>query len=403
MFWHFSLILTLFSRFLNIYESLTLFNSCKIPVPKFSPIIKSGQEMSDVFANLLLEYPEVARWEFNIVDEFHGRGKANFRTDSIAIMTEIRNCFEIKDRLVYLEPLKEMIGRFLPSNLNPASNRLFRNFFEYKHSFLACGGIIKAMGNGQNHLLGAQYFIKPNGECKFLASYEILTTKLGLTLGYISPQAQLPEKVISSIGLKVCKQLLAEGVIGYVGVQISVRTKGTNTLKMTITSAKPYYSEFLAGFEMFKVLDTFEPSGAASSSHRSANSSQALDQFKDASDKPRKCIILPRINNINTPSDMDYIEFFDECRKQGIYYDVLKKSGTVFMLSDDIEQGSLGMIIIDTSFRQLIKYATKALSYIGALTNNSKSAQRGDSDQRANIVNTQSILDLLYVYQKKVE
>ena len=43
---------------------------------------------------------------------------------------------------------------------------------------------------------------------------------------------------------------------------------------------------------------------------------------------------------------MDYIQFCERCRGQGICYDIYKKSGTLFMASNTIQKGSIGIIII---------------------------------------------------------
>lgn len=68
-------------------------------------------------------------------------------------------------------------------------------------------------------------------------------------------------------------------------------------------------------------------------------------------------------------SSSSYLTFFDDCRKQGIYYDVSKQNGTIFMLSDELRKGEVGVMLIDDSFRQCVKYAGACVSYLGSLGN----------------------------------
>lgn len=391
-------------RYLNLFEAKKLFERKRLPVSIFSDMITDNNQLVENFTNILLHNPEYNKWELNIVDEFHGRGKAVFRTELISVMNEIKLCETLEERFTYRDNLRDMIRRFLPSNLNIAAPRLFRNFSEYKSSFLTCGGIIEALGHGENYLIGVQYHIQPDGLFQFKASFEIIQNSFGKVLGYICPQAHIPEKVVISIGKKVCRKIFEEGVLGYVSIIISIKIKALNTLKMTVKSIEPYFNEFLGAYEMFSALDGYDEVVEYQDSDSYLQSEELEEsgiKLQNDEKKRRKFIVFPRINNINYPEGINYIRFFDDCRKQGIYYDVLKKSGTVFLLSDSIKNGNLGLMIIDSSFKQVIKYAAKAVSYIGNMNNGN--VNRNDADRRADMISCQNILDLLYVFQKKID
>lgn len=75
----------------------------------------------DFFSNLMMNYPHYDKWEFNIVDEFDGRGRALFKTDSISIMNEIRLCDTYEERILHLDSLRSMVKKYLSSNLNLAA------------------------------------------------------------------------------------------------------------------------------------------------------------------------------------------------------------------------------------------------------------------------------------------
>ena len=66
--------------------------------------------------------------------------------------------------------------------------------------------------------------------------------------------------------------------------------------------------------------------------------------------------IFPRIDNINFPREMDYIQFCERCRAQGICYDIYKKSGTLFLASNSITKGALGVIIIGKKIQILLTF-----------------------------------------------
>jgi hypothetical protein len=72
-------------------------------------------------------------------------------------------------------------------------------------------------------------------------------------------------------------------------------------------------------------------------------------------------------NESEKKSNSSYLTFFDDCRKQGIYFDITKQNGSIFMLSDNLIKGELGVMFIDDSFRQCVKYAGKCISYLGGL------------------------------------
>lgn len=194
-------------KYLDLVECKTMLKRKKIDVGEYSPTISDQTQMVDIFSSMVINYPHFDQWEFNIVDEIDGRGKAQFKIDSINLMAEIRKCEKVDDRYRYLDQLKDQIKRFISSNINIAAPKLFRNYAEYKKSFMECGGVIESLGLGDNYVIGAQYLIHPDGYIEYITSYEELMTSFGLVVGYICPQVHLPEKTITSLGHKVCTKI----------------------------------------------------------------------------------------------------------------------------------------------------------------------------------------------------
>lgn len=125
----------------------------------------------------------------------------------------------------------------------------------------------------------------------------------------------------------------------------------------------------------------------------------------------RTACIFPVIENLGFSSKFFYDDFFENCRKQSIYYDINRNSGTMFILQDRLESGCLGMMIIgifllvlinilDNDFKQIIKYASRTLHYIGNLM--SFDGANDGGDLRKHHITVHDIADRLYCYQKQM-
>ena len=90
-------------KFLDLVECKTMLKKHKIDVGEYSPTITNQNQLVDVFSSLVINYPNFDQWEFSIVDEIDGRGRALFKTDSINLMTEIRKCDTVDERYNYLD------------------------------------------------------------------------------------------------------------------------------------------------------------------------------------------------------------------------------------------------------------------------------------------------------------
>lgn len=90
-------------KYLDIVECKNMLKKHRIDVGEYSPTITTQNQMVEVFSSMVINYPHFDQWEFNIVDEIDGRGKALFKTDSINLMAEIRKCDKIDDRYRYLD------------------------------------------------------------------------------------------------------------------------------------------------------------------------------------------------------------------------------------------------------------------------------------------------------------
>lgn len=101
---------------------------------------------------------------------------------------------------------------------------------------------------------------------------------------------------------------------------LTVCSSGPKNYKVCIDRILPYYDEFMNIFEMLNLMV------------------QSVDRPKCTA------LIIPRIQNLCFDKRMTYQRFFDRCRERNLQFDVKDKTGTMFLLSDNIDKRTLGFI-----------------------------------------------------------
>lgn len=188
-----------------------------------------------------------------------------------------------------------------------------------------------------------QVVTSDQGTLKYLTSYEIIQTDKFFKIGYVWPQRELPLKSIEGLYKKLSQKLLDQGVFGYVTVLLTVCSVNNKNFKVCIDRVLPYYDEFMNIFEMLNLMvqPTQNPQATA--------------------------VIIPRLQNLNFPRNLTYLKFFDMCRERNIQFDVREKSGTMFLLSDEISARCLGFVNVEQDKDSAIKYANQTLNNIASL------------------------------------
>lgn len=230
--------------------------------------------------------------------------------------------------------------------------------------------------------VGLVCYIEPDGQYNIVAHYEKINYNK-LTIGYITPQKLIPEKVLIQTAKKVATYLYENEVYGYITIDFLVQQSSTNSLKITLSGLKCYYDDFIACHELFALFNQMEKE----------------NNQENGNEEEKSAVIFPVIENLGFSLKFDYETFFEKCRKRNIYYDINRNTGTIFVPFDKQSNGCLGMIIIDSDLKQIIKYASKTQSYIGELM--SFEGVSNDGDQKKNFVTVNMVADRLYSYQKQ--
>ena len=189
-------------------------------------------------------------------------------------------------------------------------------------------------------------FITPSGECEFVNSYEkILLNKT--PMGFFCPQTAISEDALfESIG-PVAEELKFHGVFGYITIDFMmiVSTPGnaprksshessickSSKHKLFFSGIKCYFDDFLAGEALFKT-------------------------FMGNEYKQKSFLFIPYIENISFNKGLTYTRFFNDCKQNGVNYDVTRKVGSVFVPYDLIEKGIMGILLIGKFF--VLKFQT---------------------------------------------
>jgi len=66
---------------------------------------------------------------------------------------------------------------------------------------------------------------------------------------------------------------------------------------------------------------------------------------------------------------IQYKTFFHMCRIENISYDLETKKGTIFLLSDSLQGGCIGLICIGETKAECVNFICKAFNFIETQTN----------------------------------
>lgn len=357
--------------------SKLLFDDINLPTMPHTEVLVDEEDMVRSFANLILQNPNFDKWVFKVNDEFYGRGIASYSTEGLEIINKIRIDNSLAKSDESQKEVENYIRKFLPTHQQPASQSIFRNYQDYRETFLNTGGIIEGCPKSTFKSVGLVFYIDPEGIFDIITHYEkIIMEKL--TIGYILPQKQIPLKVLVQTTKKVASYLYENNIYGYITIDFMVLQSNNSTIKISPCGLKCYYDDFIAIYELFSLFNN-------------------LNETKN--DDETSAVIFPIIDNLGFSSKLDYETFFDNCRKQSIYYDVNRNSGTMFIPFDNLAKGVMGLMVIDSNLKQILKYANKTLTYIGNLMTQDELAS--DEDQKKHFITVNMVSDRLYNYQKQ--
>lgn len=181
-------------------------------------------------------------------------------------------------------------------------------------------------------------------------------------------------KSLEGLYRKVAEKLLDQGVFGYITVLFTVCSANNKNFKVSVDRILPFYDEFLNIFEMLNLM------------------------VQPGVNLQATAVIIPKIQNLCFNSSLTYAKFFEKCRERNIQFDVREKTGTMFLLSDDIERRCLGFVNVEQDKDSAINYADQILNNVASLFDPDMAE---DNVQKNDIVTYSMVVESLYTILKK--
>ena len=194
-------------------------------------------------------------------------------------------------------------------------------------------------------------------------------------MGYLCPQQIIEEQLLIEASAPVMEDLVEHGVFGYVTIDFMIFKNSKNPARgICFSGIKCYYDDFLSGYTLFKAMiqETY---------------------------KMKYYLHIPNIEDLS--QDKDRIDtlttFFEDCKYNGVNYDVEKLSGSVFLPYNSIDTSIMGVLIIEDDYTTVLRTAHRTLRHLTGLESYDFSVE---SDARQNLVNLEKCLDHLRSMQK---
>lgn len=223
-------------------------------------------------------------------------------------------------------------------------------------SFLSSGGIIEASPNCPESKLKSSTFIldiEPNGKWTLLNSYDKIMWHMKPIGCQYPSEMKPPMDEIEMIARKVYR----EGVCGYVSVD--------------------YLGE--EGREWFIGTDCFLNNMACIYFTASSVSQYCLAPTSTSTPTPTTPLSFLYCPFIIHPglSSLQLKSFFHLCRLANISFDIIRRIGSIFIFTDSLQSGTIGLMSFCDNKYGLYKYIVNALEF---LSNRLESGQQGIVD-----------------------
>ena len=370
----------------NTFKKFLHVNS--FPYMVFSQKMKKDKDIEANLAKILAAHPHYSKWRVEIDGEEGGRGTAVIAVDNVNMIQTLRNTESEDERLKMVPDLTTYLRSYFDGYVTPSCQKIYYDTNFLRDVITSRGGYAEAIPKGNISTIGLVCFISPSGKfytdkgtLKYLTSYELIQTDKFFKVGYIWPQRELPLKSLESLYTKLAQKVFDQGIFGYITILLTICSSGPKNYKVCIDRILPYYDEFLNTFEM-------------------------LNLMVQPNERPRcTAVIIPRIQNLCFDRHMTYQKFFDRCRERNLQFDVKDKTGTIFLLSDNIERRSVGLINVGSISAHLeldreraIKYANQTLNNIASLFDPEVTE---DKNQKNDVVSYSLAVESLFSIAKK--
>nr|CCA18898.1 conserved hypothetical protein [Albugo laibachii Nc14] len=213
------------------------------------------------------------------------------------------------------------------------------------------------------------------------------------TIGFTFPQTLIDHEVLKSASLVIGQALAKDGICGYISVDFLVILDDQTQNKILYAMAlQPFLTNSAASFSLFQFLSrgggynsktglfhlprAITSHGVTSDTPSSSSLSATDLMIREArlsgivsNELPltptRSYVLLEYVCNPNVAT-LSYGSFFQNCRSRGVYFDIERDIGTVFLLADSLTAGVLGIMCISDTRKNALLSCRAAMEAIAA-------------------------------------
>ena len=371
---------------INLYSTKSgckrIFQQADVPTPISAFDIYDEQEFLMSLAKLIAHNLYVSKWIFKIDDEFNGRGHASFITDNVKFIAELRKQKKIDINDNVIENLIEVLQKQVPKKAKIACPSLYKTWKEYIDAFCTAGGVIEAAPSCQSNKIGSPsiaFFIDPDGEIQVIGSFDKFAWREYINAGWFFPQKSLPNMNLMTISKSIGEVLYEkQGVIGHVTVDLVSFPDPTSPNShplfwavdinwyLTDWAAVWFFFWFLMEGQLDQytgqyTIDKYDGQSVRDSKislSKTSDRKTEADEFEE-----RWFLYCSYIHHLGLAT-IQYKTFFHMCRLESISFDLEKRRGTTFILSDCLQSGLLSILTVGDNRNELVDKMVESLNFI---------------------------------------
>eukprot|EP00899_Mesostigma_viride_P008752 jgi/Mesvir1/17879/Mv12955-RA.1 len=355
--------------------------------------IRSEDDLVARLANMIVDMPKVPRWIFKVDDEFFGRGHAYFdiaSTHNIAVVTSTVNKAPAnfrrgsKERKDAVDAVTIALRVSLPKKTVMVHPSLYPSWRYFRDTMMRRGCIVEACPTMVTGSPSVNLLVEPNGGMRVLNTHEQIFCTAYRFVGASFPQSSVPHAALAAASLAIATACRRRGFWGYLGIDF-VALKEAGMLRLWAVDLNPRYTLTQASFQMFHFMcggsfdsstslylipNTRKGSVVEDDSNEeelppsSPLAAQVAAKAKASQKKQRRFYVAA--THISHPNicNLQYASFFNQCRLEGIVFDMHDKVGTSYNFMDSLSCGMLGALCMGRSPVEAFRLLATALDFI---------------------------------------
>lgn len=289
---------------------------------------------------------------------------------------------------------------------------VFPSWKDFAYAMRDTGIVIEAEAPHVAGRIRANLFIEPGGDVVHVTStHDILVSSNGLGVGYAFPQSVAPPEAVEGAATAAVRSVAREhGLWGHASVDLVLfrdeRAGGAS--RLWATALLPFLTDAAASLAVFRLLTHAAARRSPPSAFVSASSSPSATAVSTAGDlllaeararasasasasastpAVERCYVVA--DHVRHPGVVSspYAALFHACRLHGVCLDVQRALGSVFLLTDSLAAGVLGLLSVSESRAGALAFlrtALEALQREAGAAAPSSAADTGDAQDVGN-------------------